>query len=130
MRISDWSSDVCSSDLAELRRLVMETYDWFVGLVAERRQLPRDTVLKLADGRVYNGRAALNQGLIDQLGGMEEARAWLAESQAIPASLPLPDIPPEPPAGGWRGLASMAASYLFGKSLFSHRLNRKTLGAG
>ena len=107
---------------AELQRLVMETYQWFVGLVAERRKLPRETVLKLADGRVYSGRDAFNLGLIDQLGGMDEARAWLAKSRAIPASLPLHDIPPEPPIDGWRGMASMAFSSLVGKSLFPERL--------
>ncbi|WP_341705538.1 signal peptide peptidase SppA [Ferrovibrio sp.] len=106
----------------QLRRMVMETYDWFVGLVAERRQLPPEQVRVLADGRVYSGRAALNHGLIDELGSIAEARRWLAESKAISDDLPLQDIPSEPPIDGWRGMAGQAFSALFGKSLFPERL--------
>ncbi|WP_370154383.1 signal peptide peptidase SppA [Ferrovibrio sp.] len=106
----------------QLRRMVMETYDWFVGLVAERRQLPPEQVRVLADGRVYSGRTALNHGLIDELGSIAEARRWLAESKAISDDLPLQDIPSEPPIDGWRGMAGQAFSALFGKSLFPERL--------
>ena len=62
----------------QIRRMVMETHAWFVDLVAERRQMPRDKVAELADGRVYSGRLAVQNGLVDALGGVEEARNWLA----------------------------------------------------
>ena len=107
---------------AQIRRLVMETYDWFVRLVAERRQMPRERVVALADGRVYTGRAAVENGLIDALGGVEDARDWLAEKKGIPADLPLRDIPPEPPREGWEGLTGRAFAALFGKSLLTERL--------
>lgn len=106
----------------QLQRMVMETYDWFVDLVAERRRMPRGKVVELADGRVYSGRAAVDNGLIDALGGLAEARAWLAASHGIPADLPLQDLPPEPPADSWSGLTGRAFSALFGKSLFPERL--------
>ncbi len=60
-----------------LRRMILDSYDWFVDLVTERRQLAREDVLKLADGSIYTGRQALANKLIDELGGEREAVAWL-----------------------------------------------------
>ena len=63
---------------AMLRALVMDSYDWFVGLVEERRPLSRAEVLAVADGSIFTGRQALERKLVDGLGGEEEAVAWLA----------------------------------------------------
>jgi protease-4 len=60
-----------------LRRLIMDSYDWFVTLVDERRPLDRAQVLALADGSIFTGRQALANKLIDGLGGEEEAKQWL-----------------------------------------------------
>ena len=54
--------------------MVKDGYDWFTGLVAERRQLPMPRVDELSDGRVYTGRQAIAVKLIDELGG--EERRW------------------------------------------------------
>lgn len=107
---------------AQIQSMVNETHAWFVGLVADRRGLPREEVARLADGRVYSGRAALQSRLIDELGGVAEARTWLARTHQIPADLPLHDIPPEPPVGLLDGLGSRAFAALFGKSLIPERL--------
>jgi protease-4 len=63
---------------AMVQRLIADSYDWFVGLVAERRALPRDQVLKLADGAIFTGRQAVQNKLIDEVGGEREAVAWLS----------------------------------------------------
>ena len=107
---------------AQIQGMVDETHAWFVDLVASRRDLPRDEVAKLADGRVYSGRAALQSRLIDGLGGLAEARNWLTQQRGIAPDLPLRDIPPDPPTGMLDGLGSRAFAALFGKSLFSERL--------
>ena len=62
---------------AMLRSMVMDSYDWFVGLVEQRRPLDRAEVLRLADGSVFTGRQALANKLVDGLGGEKEAIAWL-----------------------------------------------------
>lgn len=62
-----------------LRAMIMDSYDWFVGLVDERRPLSRAEVLALADGKVFTGRQALERKLVDALGGEREAIAWLKE---------------------------------------------------
>lgn len=107
---------------AQIQSMVDETHAWFVDLVASRRGLPRDEVARLADGRVYSGRAALQSRLIDGLGGVAEARGWLARTHQIPADLPLHDIPPEPPVGLLDGLGSRTFAAMFGKSLIPERL--------
>jgi protease-4 len=80
---------------AMLKRVIDDTYDWFVGLVAERRNLPMATARQLADGSIYSGRQALRLKLIDQVGGDEEARAWLATEKNISADLPLREWKPD-----------------------------------
>lgn len=64
---------------ASLQALVDDSYDWFVDIVAERRELNRNKVVQLADGRVLTGRQALNEKLIDSIGGELEAESWIKE---------------------------------------------------
>lgn len=71
---------------AMIRAMIMDSYDWFVGLVTERRPLSRDEVLALADGSVFTGRQALDRKLVDALGGEDEAVAWL-KSKGVDAEL-------------------------------------------
>jgi protease-4 len=59
--------------LAETRRF----YARFLDVVAEGRKRSRDEIEKLAGGRVWAGRDAHAVGLVDTLGGYEEARAAL-----------------------------------------------------
>ncbi|MDE1159882.1 MAG: signal peptide peptidase SppA [Neorhizobium sp.] len=73
---------------AMIRSMVMDSYAWFVDLVADRRKLPRDEVLKLADGTIYTGRQALKVKLVDELGGDRDIRAWL-ETRGVAKNLPL-----------------------------------------
>ena len=80
---------------AMIKRLIDDTYDWFVGLVAERRKLSPATARSLADGSIFNGRQALKLKLIDQVGGEREAREWLAKEKDISADLPLREWKPE-----------------------------------
>jgi protease-4 len=58
---------------AMLRAMILDSYDWFVGLVDDRRPLSRAEVLALADGSVFTGRQALQRKLVDSLGGEREA---------------------------------------------------------
>lgn len=59
-----------------IERMILDSYDWFVDLVADRRKLSREEVLKLSDGSIFTGRQALQAKLIDELGGEDEIRAF------------------------------------------------------
>ena len=52
---------------------VNNTYNLFLKRVAEARKLSVDDAGKIARGRVYTGRQALNLGLIDEVGGLDKA---------------------------------------------------------
>lgn len=56
-----------------LSDVVMDVYDQFVDATASERDLPLDSVLKVADGRILTGRQAKNYGLVDTLGSFEDA---------------------------------------------------------
>ncbi|MEN3150511.1 signal peptide peptidase SppA [Neorhizobium sp. IRAMC:178] len=73
-----------------IRNMVMDSYAWFVDLVADRRKLPRDEVVKLADGTIFTGRQALSVKLVDKLGGEEDIRAYF-ESRGVSKDLPVVD---------------------------------------
>jgi protease-4 len=63
---------------AMVRKLILDSYDWFVGIVAERRKMTREQALLLADGSIFTGRQGVANGLIDAVGGEKEAVDWLA----------------------------------------------------
>ncbi|MGA1803242.1 signal peptide peptidase SppA [Rhizobium sp. HT1-10] len=75
---------------AMINNMVMDSYGWFVDLVAERRKLPREQVLKLADGSIFTGRQALANKLVDSLGGDDAIRAYL-ETRNVKKDLPIVD---------------------------------------
>lgn len=68
---------------AQLQHLVEESYERFVGIVAEGRKLPPEKVKTFADGRILSGRQALALGLVDALGTEKEATAKAAELGGI-----------------------------------------------
>ncbi|PZO82368.1 MAG: signal peptide peptidase SppA [Mesorhizobium amorphae] len=90
---------------AMLRAMVLDSYDWFVGLVESRRPLSRAEVLALADGSVFTGRQALERKLVDRLGGEEEAKAWLVE-KGVSDSLEVVEWEPRRQTGLLWGSAS------------------------
>ncbi|HHK73538.1 MAG TPA: signal peptide peptidase SppA, partial [Rhizobiales bacterium] len=69
------------------RAMVRDSYEWFRDLVAERRGLDADRAARLADGRIYTGRQALKEGLVDAIGGEDKAREWLTKERKIDAEL-------------------------------------------
>jgi len=62
--------------------LVAESYQWFRGLVAERRALDGAALDAVSNGAVFTGRLAAENGLIDAIGGEPEARDWLESQDA------------------------------------------------
>lgn len=66
--------DHFSPEQAELyERLMRRIYDVFVGHVADGREMTREAVDAVAQGRIWTGRQALDLGLVDQLGGLDVA---------------------------------------------------------
>jgi len=94
---------------AVIQAMIDDSYSWFVDIVAERRKLPRLEALRLADGRIFTGRQALRDKLVDQLGGDDEIRTFFA---ARKVSKDLPVLEWEAPQSSLPfGLGSMAANW-------------------
>jgi protease-4 len=71
-----WPSE---EDSIMLQAAIDDSYEQFVDVIVRERGLEHEEVLSLADGSIYTGRQALGLGLVDSLGGMEDAISYLAE---------------------------------------------------
>ncbi len=60
-------------EMARIQTVVDEIYDQFLLKVAESRQMKKEDVQEIAQGRVWSGREALRLGLVDELGGLQDA---------------------------------------------------------
>lgn len=79
-----------------LQSIINQLYGQFVNAVVDgRKQLTRERVAQLADGRVYTGEEAVREGLIDELGGLETAIKVAAEAAGIKGE-PNVVTPPRP----------------------------------
>ncbi len=67
----------------KMNQSMMNFYWSFVDKVAESRGMTREAVDNVAQGRVWTGKQALDIGLIDKLGGLDEAMAILKEKAGI-----------------------------------------------
>jgi protease-4 len=80
-----------------IERQVAAFYDLFLKRVAEGRRLERSAVEKLAEGQVWTGAQALERGLVDRLGSLDDAlrlareRAGLAEDDGVEVQAFEPD---------------------------------------
>ncbi|HLU69699.1 MAG TPA: signal peptide peptidase SppA [Fibrobacteria bacterium] len=64
-------------EMTYLQTVIDDTYEQFLADVSAGRGLEVDSVRAHADGRIFTGRQALAAGLVDTLGGLDEARSWL-----------------------------------------------------
>lgn len=103
---------------AATQAVVMDMYDMFVGMVADRRGLDPEEAKKLADGRIYTGRQAVAVKLVDEIGGEDQARTWLESARGVPSSLPISDVKIDRDTNNVLGLVGG----MIGKALFSERL--------
>ena len=76
---------------AAIEALVVDSYAWFKGMVADRRNLEGDALDRVADGRVFTGRQGISLKLVDEIGREQEAIDWLAKSSGIDPKTPVRD---------------------------------------
>jgi protease-4 len=94
---------------AALDALVKDSYAWFRGLVKERRGMDDALLEKVADGRVFTGRQAVDLKLIDQLGDEKTAVAWLVANKNVKSNLPVRDFKLSPRFGDLTFLRTAAS---------------------
>lgn len=91
---------------AMIHRMILDSYGWFVQLVQTRRGYTHDQAMALSDGSVFTGRQALDNKLVDAIGGQEAALAWL-KTKGVDTRLPVVEWKKKQNVGGF--LTSHAA---------------------
>ena len=72
-----------AEERAYFQSLIDNMYAQFVSAVAKSRNMNEDAVRRLADGRVYTGQQAKNDGLVDEIGTYQDAVAAAAKMAGI-----------------------------------------------
>ena len=81
-----------------MNELVNDMFEQFLDVVSEQRGLPLDQVRILADGRVFTGRQAVGNGLVDTLGTYQDAIDLAGETAGLGKN---PPVYEERPFGFW-----------------------------
>jgi protease-4 len=67
------SGKFTDSQQAAVKEMMQDMYRQFTSKAAQGRNMPLDNLEKLAGGRIYSGRQAKDNGLIDELGTLHDA---------------------------------------------------------
>ncbi len=73
-------------ELKRIQQLVDGIYASFLDKVADSRHIKREAVNEIAQGRVWSGKRALSLGLVDQLGGLEDAIRYAGKEAGLGTS--------------------------------------------
>jgi len=65
--------DMSDTVRAYIQDIINNTFEQFLDVVSKERKMPRDSLMKYADGRVFTGLQAKEYGLIDSLGSFQDA---------------------------------------------------------
>ena len=90
--------------------LAKDVHDQFIDAVSRGRALPRDEVVQYADGRVFTGRQAQAMGLIDNLGGLDDAIEDVKKKAGIEGKPRI--IRPRESGGVWKEIQRLVRSYM------------------
>ncbi len=80
-------------ELAISQKSVNQIYDQFLNKVAESRKLPKQKVAQIAQGRVWSGQDAKALGLVDEIGGIDDAIEYAAEQAKLGENWELEEYP-------------------------------------
>jgi protease-4 len=82
--IGNFARPMTPNERRILQTLLDDVHSQFVAAVVEGRKLPRTEVLGFADGRIVSGQQAKSLGMVDALGGLEDAIAEAAKLAGLP----------------------------------------------
>jgi len=66
-----------------LKAVIDDIYQQFIDAIVQNRGLEKEEVLKIADGRILTGRQAVEVGLVDELGDLQDAITAAVEAAGI-----------------------------------------------
>jgi len=77
------TNNLSEKEKALLQESTYEIYDLFIDRVSKGRKLSVDSTKVIAQGRVWTGKRAIEIGLVDELGGLDDAIAIAAEKAGL-----------------------------------------------
>lgn len=78
------SREMTEEERKILQAMIENSYEGFVNVIAEGREMSVDEVKGIADGRIYDGRQALELNLIDGFGHLEDVISAVKEDEDLP----------------------------------------------
>jgi protease IV len=115
---------------AAIDALVKDSYGWFRGLVKDRRGMDDAQIDRVADGRVFTGRQAVELKLVDALGDEKTAVAWLEANKNVKKGLSVRDYSLQPRFGDLTFLRTAASMTLdaIGLGSIARRVEQSGVG--
>jgi protease-4 len=71
--IGSMSRSMTERERESLQSVVDDTYNQFVDVVTQSREMEREEVVRIADGSIFTGKQAKELGLVDELGNLQDA---------------------------------------------------------
>jgi protease-4 len=84
--IGNFARSMTPEERRVMQTLLDDVHAQFIGAVAAGRRLPRDEVVRFADGRVFSGAQAKELRMVDALGGLEDAVTAAGKLAGIPGT--------------------------------------------
>lgn len=81
--VGNYSREMTQREREMIQEAIDDTYNQFVMVVSENRNIDIDQVEEIADGSIFTGNQALELGLVDKLGGLEEAITLAGEMAGL-----------------------------------------------
>ncbi len=84
--MDSWYQPLSDAEHQKLHEAIQTTYQSFVSKVASARRKSYDQIDPLAQGRVWMGQQARENGLVDELGGLDRAVALIRQRAKLSAN--------------------------------------------
>lgn len=105
--------------------IISDTYLLFVDRIQEHRNLSREEIIQLADGRIYSGKQAAENGLVDEIGSFTQVLSMVAED----LNLDQPTVSEYSlEVSFWSGLMSSSVERVLPSSLFNKGMINSVTG--
>ncbi len=77
---------------AMVNETIKDSFETFIGMVKARRPLTEANIANISSGRIFTGKQAVKNKLIDAIGGKKEAVEWLYAEKKLDRKLTLEEI--------------------------------------
>lgn len=118
--IMSGSREMKDEERAMLQEMINDSYERFIDIIEEGRGMTEAEVKKVADGRIMNGRQAIEAGLADEFGKTGDVIAALKEDYSLQNATVFKYSTPD----SWVSIFGVKAGNLFGSNIESELIGK------